>query len=552
LRETLLFHGRLDYLYAFQNEKKIFVAADHRYKQVVLFASKGGNTGEFRTRFRLGVGDSPFAREIPEDILGQCDRSLVWTANEITAFSPTSLCFSEFRTKRDLTIFRRLFENSTRLGTDIPGWEITYAREFDMANDSRVFAPIESWTAKGYKSDNFGRWIGPKGEVALPLIEGRMIGQFDFPPKGYVRGRGRTAVWRDISSDDKTIEPQFLMLADFYREYYPRRVGLKPCMMKVTSATNSRTMVACCLDDLPGGDAIWTMRSAVANADELLSAVGLLNSFAFDFCIRLRLAGLNLTLGILEECPVPPFEKWTGRNVLRPLAINTARLNLIHRRFAPEWLRLKRLYPDLAATEWKQWWAVTEANRLRLRIEIDALCADLYGLTPDDFDWIVRDDPKDPKSFYRVERELAYRERLTGLAATAFRAMKEGKWSAEATAKLTNDEFFEIIGIPEMTTGPDPLIRKRDGCHRWKPEEFGRDDPRYGWTWDHCWQDAVALLGSEEAVRKYVEGDSKADNEGEDEPASEHPGPKDLFGSPIPTDLFGSELQRKSRKKKRS
>ncbi len=133
-------------------------------------------------------------------------------------------------------------------------------------------------------------------------------------------------------------------------------------------------------------------------------------------------------------------------------------------------------------------------------MEIDALCADLYGLEPDDFDWIVRDDPTDPKGFYRVDRKLPFRERLTGLAAAAFRALKEGKWSAESAAKVSNDEFFEIIGIPELTTGPDPLIRKRDGCHTWKPEEFGPDDPRYGWTWDHCWQDAVALLGSDDAV----------------------------------------------------
>jgi hypothetical protein len=204
----------------------------------------------------------------------------------------------------------------------------------------------------------------------------------------------------------------------------------------------------------------------------------------------------------------------------------------------------------MATNEWKRWWAVTEADRLRLRVEIDALCADLYGLDPDDFDWIVRDDPKDPKGFYRVDRDLPFRERLTGLAAAAFHALKEGKWSAESAATLTNDEFFEIIGIPEMTTGPEPLIRKRDGCHHWKPEEFGKDDPRYGWTWEHCWQDAVALLGSEEAVRKYIQGDSKSKDDGGDEPTAEQTDPKDLFGNRIPTDLFGRELQEKSRKKK--
>ena len=196
---------------------------------------------------------------------------------------------------------------------------------------------------------------------------------------------------------------------------------------------------------------------------------------------------------------------------------NTIRLSLIHRRFASDWLTFKNLYPDLKEREWKHWWAVSEADRLRLRVEIDALCADLYGLEPDDFDWVVRDDKTDPKGFYRVDRELPFRERLTGLAGVAFRALKEGKWSAESAANLSNDEFFELLGIPELTNAdaakakglPGPLILKRDGCHIWKPENFPPDDPRHGWTWDDCWKDAVALLGSEEAVQKYIAEEPK-------------------------------------------
>ena len=40
-------------------------------------------------------------------------------------------------------------------------------------------------------------------------------------------------------------------------------------------------------------------------------------------------------------------------------------------------------------------------------------------------------------------------------------------------------------------------------------EEFGKDDPRYGWTWKDCWNDAVALLGSEKAVKDYIEVKTK-------------------------------------------
>ena len=79
--------------------------------------------------------------------------------------------------------------------------------------------------------------------------------------------------------------------------------------------------------------------------------------------------------------------------------------------------------------------------------------------------------------------------------AAAYRALKEGKWSAESAGKLSNDEFFAIIGIPEMTAGPDLLIRKRDGCHRWKPEEFGPDDV------------ATVLVGAANAVEIFTSGD---------------------------------------------
>jgi len=185
-------------------------------------------------------------------------------------------------------------------------------------------------------------------------------------------------------------------------------------------------------------------------------------------------------------------------------------------------------------------------------------------LDPDDFDWIVQDDPKDPKGFYRVDRQLPFRERLTALAAAAFRALKDGKWSAESAATLTNDQFFAILGIPELTNAeaahaaghPGPLILKRPGCHTWTPENFPTDDPRHGWTWTDCWNDAITLLGSEEAVREYiaraVDG-GQGSAAGEEEPTTSHQSlttKLDLFGNPIPTDLFGNELRAKKKRKR--
>jgi hypothetical protein len=533
LRSALLSFGTLDYIYAFQNEKRIFSSAHHAMKQSVVISSKGGKTASFFTRFRMGVGDSPEAHEIPDDILRRDTMALVVTPDDLRNNSPNSLSLIELRSERDLSIFRTIGRNSYRLGQPPLGWEITYAREFDMTSDSKHFPPLEKWTDNGFSADVLGRFTGPQEKVAVPFFEGRMIGQHDCSQKGWVKGKGRTAVWRVIPFDNKTIEPQYLMPLETLVSWPKANGGIKIAIMDITSSTNTRSMISVATSYFPFGHSAPVLTVHKGDFSKTLFVSAVLNSFVFDFAARPRVGGVHFTWFVLDECPLPRLPS-NASPYLDQLATDTARLALLHRRFAPEWLKLRHLYPNVAATEWKRLWAVTEADRLRLRVEIDALCAELYGLTPDDFDWIVRDDPKDSKGFYRVDRQLPFRERLTGLAAAAFRALKDGKWSAESTARLSNDEFFEIIGIPEITTGPEPLIRKRNGCHVWKPEEFGQDDLRYGWTWDDCWKDAVALLGSEEAVHKYIEGDCKAEDQAEDATASEYTGPKDLFGNPIP------------------
>ena len=132
LRETFLFQGRIDFLYAFQNEKKIFTAADHRYKQVALFVSRGGKTESFRTRFRMGVGDSPEAYELPDDILRNDLAAMVFTPDDIRTNSPKTLSLVELKSDRDLEIFRKIYAHSTHIGNKTPGWDLSYSQKINM------------------------------------------------------------------------------------------------------------------------------------------------------------------------------------------------------------------------------------------------------------------------------------------------------------------------------------------------------------------------------------------------------------------------------------
>ena len=62
-------------------------------------------------------------------------------------------------------------------------------------------------------------WLreGDVDDIALPLYEGRMIGQFDFSEKGWVRGTGRTAKWEEVPWHEKVLRPQYLMSLAIYQ-----------------------------------------------------------------------------------------------------------------------------------------------------------------------------------------------------------------------------------------------------------------------------------------------------------------------------------------------
>jgi hypothetical protein len=222
----------------------------------------------------------------------------------------------------------------------------------------------------------------------------------------------------------------------------------------------------------------------------LLSA--LMNSICFDYLLRTRMAAQTLNKFIIEECPVPKVPSHDqGYDVIcRRLILNAARLTLIHPIFAPYWLWLRGQYPELSSRGWKRWWAITESQRLRLRIELEVTAARLYRVSTEDFGWIVRDDPTDLKGFFRVDEALPYDQRLTGLSLAAFRAMEQGRWAVESAAELADADFFARIGVPAEVRSASRF----SGCEVQVP----------GAGWEECERLADSLLGEEEAVAHLI------------------------------------------------
>ena len=77
----------------------------------------------------------------------------------------------------------------------------------------------------------------------------------------------------------------------------------------LTSATNSRTCIATILPFIPASQSVQFLTT---NSNDLLYLCGLFNSVVFDFILRKKLSGIDLTQSVINQMPVPSIEHTTS------------------------------------------------------------------------------------------------------------------------------------------------------------------------------------------------------------------------------------------------
>ena len=150
LRTLFLTCCRWEWLFGFENRDKVFPI--HRsYKFNPVIVQKGDATEAIRTAFmRRNLDDWERAEEL----------ATPYAARQVQRFSPKSRAILEIQSPRDLEILEKIYAKSVLLGDDGPnGWGIRYATEFHMTNDSHLFPPRPQWEAKGYRPDEYSRWL---------------------------------------------------------------------------------------------------------------------------------------------------------------------------------------------------------------------------------------------------------------------------------------------------------------------------------------------------------------------------------------------------------
>ncbi len=566
------------HLYAFQNERFVFDSVHHAFKIAMIHIQKSAESGPLMTRFRLGPGDSPEVNELEDDILKD-SAYLPVTREQIRRFSPNSGAIFEARTERDLEILEKLYTNGVLLGDrSEKGWNIRYATEFHMTNDSKLFPRRQVWEDQGYRPDEYGHWLkgrwrphdGPQNilqrakglivspdggaaihvddieDVALPLYQGAMIYHHDFCASAYVKAEGKRGFkWVPLGPDNKRVQPQYLMGRHDYGATEGLLHEVKLVVRSISGATNERTLVAAVIPSRPCGNSLAVISPGIGEYSVLAAW---LSSFSLDFAVRKRLGGSNLNMFFLNELPVlnrGSQQSWS--KLTRP----AAGLLWPHISFAGGWLPLK------GTRSWRACWATTPNERLRIRVLLEVAVARLYALSSADIGELLAEcdypckqlEEKpftrtlDPKGFWRYEKYVDPELRVAVLAQVAFRdlaevgiseifSMNDGEgWMLPDTLRLADYG----LGHDDRAKEPQPVAaRLGPRFYDWQLQQSA------GESWDECKRHAELLC---QILPPETDKDELPDGNGDDSR------PADLFGSPIPTDLFGTPMYPRPKKR---
>lgn len=513
LRELFLKRSRWEWIFCFENRKKIF-QIHSSFKFCPVIVEKGGRTKAISTAFmRQDLADwenaGAFSIEYPIELVDK--------------FSPKSKSILEIRSHRDLEILEKIYSNSVLLGDDGPdGWGIKYSREFDMTNDSWMFPPIQWWNECGFGVDIYGRWtnetdstekliyknkvIGDNSEHGLPLYQGAMIHQYDFSYSKYQHGSGNKVQWAHFNSEKKSIQPQYVLPAHFHNRV-ESPVRCKTALRRLARATDERTLISAIMPDYPCGDPVSVL--IVKNPMASLALCASLNSFTLDYVARAIIPSAHVDWHYVERLPLSKFH-----NLPKLPILEVMRLNCIDPIFSLIWLYYVFAHPMFKKKSISSMYALTEYEKKRLVSIINALIMEGYGLDIGDSNWICRMDESDPNGFWRVDKDKPIEIRKTTLTLAAFNDLKG--IGIKAFRELNNGEGWMIPEKLKFSVREDGTI-DFDDPNGIEYEVASKLGPRFlDWqlegtpeeSWKECEMHARNILGEkgfEEFMNKLKE-----------------------------------------------
>lgn len=346
--------GSLSEVFLFDNREKLF-QIDSREKFCVLFFG-GEHAGGIKVHYGL-TKQEQILSSVPINVTSE-ELELI---NPETGLLPNVADSKEFsfllRTHRSLSVF---------------------AKEFPKCHFGRLVhltAHAEHISTKSEKT-------------RVPIYEGKFIEQYDNRFSTFAgmsadeRYQAKASARRQ--SGDSFVAPKpapecrYFIDKKFWESFldrYDQPYSL--CWRSLTSPTNQRTMIASIIPSMPTCQSVQLLQTTPV--EDLLMILALFNSKVFDFFVRLKMGGIDLTQSVVRQIPVPFREAWNSMVTLH--GVDYTALDAVR---ALERL-LYRNEPDLCGL----WDGVPEIKNADnyyktaadVREEIDKIIFQMYGLT---------------------------------------------------------------------------------------------------------------------------------------------------------------------------
>jgi hypothetical protein len=421
---------RLARLVDFENRAGIFPAIDSRIKFSLLTIGRGIEAAEFA----FFLTDATQWAE-PE-------RRFTLSPADIARINPNTKTAPVFRARADAELTAKIYGRVPVLIDEAKGtagnpWGVSFARLFDMSNDSGLFRTASQLRAAGFARDG-ADWRNDSARY-VPLYEAKMIHQFDHRWATYDGTDSRDATEAEKQNPDFEPTPRYWVpeaeIADRLRAKNWTR-GWLMGWRDICRSTDERTVIATAFPRSAVGNSLPIMLFGSEYHPRLLAALqGCLSSLACDYVARHKVGGTHLNFFIYQQLPILPPSTYTDAD-LAFIVPRVLELTYTSHAMAP-------FAHDLGYDGKPFAW--DEDGRAHLRAELDAFYARAYGLTRDELRYIL--DPEDamgpgyPSETFRVlkKNEIARfgEYRTARLVLAAWDAMERGELGLPPSARQT-------------------------------------------------------------------------------------------------------------------